>query len=92
MFERGIKGSFASGGITSYLVDMLERGLFRVLLDVQCFDLTAVDSFRRNAAHREMSASLYANPAMPRRASGTTRSTPARAGTTTRRWTCSSPS
>lgn len=62
MLERGIKGSFASGGITSYLVDMLERGLFRVLLDVQCFDLTAVDSFRRNGAHREMSASLYGNP------------------------------
>lgn len=62
MLERGITGSFASGGITSYLVDMFERGLFRALLDVQCFDLTAVDSFRRNAAHREMSASLYANP------------------------------
>jgi len=62
MLERGITGSFVSGGITSYLVDMFERGLFRALLDVQCFDLMAVDSFRRNAAHREMSASLYANP------------------------------
>lgn len=62
MLEHGIRGSFASGGITSYLVDMLDTGLFRVLLDVQCFDLSAVDSFRRNPAHREMSASLYGNP------------------------------
>lgn len=63
MVARGITGSFASGGITSYLVEMLEQGLFQTLLDVQCFDLAAVDSFRRNAAHMEMSASLYANPA-----------------------------
>ncbi|MEW5887602.1 MAG: citrate lyase subunit alpha [Pseudomonadota bacterium] len=62
MRERGIRGSFASGGITGYLVEMLEAGLFRSLFDVQCFDLKAVDSYRRNAAHQPMSASLYANP------------------------------
>ena len=43
-------------------VDMLEAGLFKALFDVQCFDLRAVDSYRRNAAHMAMSASLYANP------------------------------
>lgn len=62
MHERGVQGSFASGGITGTLVDMFEAGLFRALFDVQCFDLRAVDSFRRNRAHQAMSASMYANP------------------------------
>lgn len=63
MLEGGVRGSFASGGITGFHVEMLEAGLFRTLLDVQCFDLAAVDSFRRNPAHQGMSASMYANPA-----------------------------
>lgn len=61
MLRNGVKGSFASGGITGYLVGMLEAGLFRTLFDVQCFDLRAVDSYRRNEAHQPMSASMYAN-------------------------------
>ncbi|MBQ0100997.1 MAG: citrate lyase subunit alpha, partial [Lachnospiraceae bacterium] len=39
MLERGIAGSFGMGGITAYMVDMLEAGCFRSLIDVQCFDL-----------------------------------------------------
>lgn len=62
MRESNVQGSFASGGITGYLVDMLEAGLFRSLLDVQCFDLRAVQSFRNNPAHQAMSVSMYANP------------------------------
>lgn len=62
MAERGIVGGFAAGGITGAIVDMLEAGLFRGLFDVQCFDLAAVESYRRNAAHQPMSASMYANP------------------------------
>lgn len=62
MQQRRITGSFASGGITGYLVEMLEAGLFRALFDVQCFDLEAVASYRRNEAHQAMSASMYANP------------------------------
>jgi citrate lyase subunit alpha/citrate CoA-transferase len=62
MAARGVRGSFAAGGITGLIVDLLEAGLFRTLLDVQCFDLAAVDSFRRNPAHQAMSASMYANP------------------------------
>lgn len=62
MTERRVTGSFASGGITGMIVDMLEAGLFRTLFDVQCFDLAAVASYRRNAAHQAMSASMYANP------------------------------
>lgn len=62
MESEGVQGSFASGGITGYLVEMLEAGLFRSLFDVQCFDLKAVESYRRNPNHQAMSASLYANP------------------------------
>ena len=57
-----VQGSFAAGGITGAIVDMFEAGLFRSLFDVQCFDLRAVDSYRRNAAHQSMSASMYGNP------------------------------
>jgi citrate lyase subunit alpha/citrate CoA-transferase len=62
MKDRGIQGSFASGGITAQIVDMFEAGLFRTLFDVQCFDLQAVDSYRQNDRHQAMSASMYANP------------------------------
>ncbi len=62
MKAAGIKGAFASGGITAYLVKMLEDGLFSTLFDVQCFDLEAVRSYRENQRHLPMSGSLYANP------------------------------
>jgi len=62
MKDAGIVGSFAAGGITGYLVDMLEEGLFSNLLDVQCFDLRAVESYRDNPRHLPMDASMYANP------------------------------
>jgi len=62
MQREGVVGSFASGGITGYLVEMLEEGLFKALFDVQCFDLKAIDSFRANTTHQAMSASMYGNP------------------------------
>lgn len=62
MLAEGIHGSFASGGITSKLVEMQHKGCFESLLDVQCFDLEAVRSLRENPAHREISASQYASP------------------------------
>ena len=62
MKEHGIVGSFASGGITGYIVDMFEEGLFRSLFDVQCFDLQAVQSYVRTHKHQRMSASMYGNP------------------------------
>jgi len=62
MIQDGIKGSFAAGGTTGYLVDMLNEGLFKTLLDVQCFDLKAVESIKTNPNHVEMSADFYANP------------------------------
>jgi citrate lyase subunit alpha/citrate CoA-transferase len=62
MVKRGVRGSFAAGGITASLVEMFEKGLFRCLFDVQAFDLDAVASYRESEAHQGMSASLYANP------------------------------
>ena len=62
MVREQIQGSFALGGITGYLVDMLKAGCFQALLDVQCFDLQAVESIRTNPCHREISGLQYAAP------------------------------
>ena len=62
MQRKRIQGSFASGGITAYTVEMLEEGLFRTLLDAQCFDLRAVESFRTDPRHQGMSIGMYGNP------------------------------
>ncbi|MBO5019107.1 MAG: citrate lyase subunit alpha [Clostridia bacterium] len=65
MLEKQIEGSFGLGGITGYMVDMLKAGCFKELLDVQCFDLNAVESIRENPKHREISALEYASPNNP---------------------------
>ena len=62
MLEKGIQGSFGLGGITGYLVDMLHAGCFKTLMDVQCFDLKAVESIREDPRHQEISALQYASP------------------------------
>ncbi|GAA0116419.1 citrate lyase subunit alpha [Clostridium senegalense] len=62
MKKEEIKGSFASGGITGYIVDMYREGLFKNLFDVQCFDLKAVESYSTSHEHMRMSASMYGNP------------------------------
>jgi len=62
MQSANIKGSFASGGITGFLVDMHQRGMFEKLFDVQCFDLEAVESYKKNGSHIPMTSSKYGNP------------------------------
>ncbi len=62
MLKEGIQGSFGMGGITGYMVDMLRAGCFKNLLDVQCFDLQAVESIRTDPRHQEISALQYAAP------------------------------
>jgi len=57
-----ITGSFALGGITGYMVDMLEKGLFKKLMDVQGFDLEAIHSMATNPNHLEIGADFYASP------------------------------
>ena len=59
MTTRGVYGSFGAGGVTGFLVDMLEAGLFRTVFDVQCFDLrrwplTATIATTRRCRHRCM--------------------------------------
>lgn|GEM_PF-1364450 len=65
MLKKQIAGSFGLGGITGYMVDMLKSGCFKELLDVQCFDLNAVESIRENPNHKEISAIEYASPNNP---------------------------
>lgn len=62
MEKSGIVGSFIMGGITGYLVAMLEKGLFKRILDVQGFDLEAVRSMSQNISHLEVGADNYASP------------------------------
>ena len=62
MLKNNIQGSFGLGGITGYMVDMLQAGCFKNLLDVQCFDLKAVESLRNDPRHQEISAMHYAAP------------------------------
>jgi citrate lyase subunit alpha / citrate CoA-transferase len=62
MEQARVTGSFCLGGITGYMVEMLERGLFRKILDVQGFDLDAVRSIATNPNHIEVGAGFYANP------------------------------
>jgi citrate lyase subunit alpha/citrate CoA-transferase len=42
------------------MVEMLNEGCFKALIDVQCFDLDAVESIRTNPNHMEVSAAQYA--------------------------------
>lgn len=62
MQEKGVTASFALGGITGAMVDLLEKGLLKKIVDVQGFDLAAVRSIATNPNHLEISASCYANP------------------------------
>lgn len=65
MLKKQIVGSFGLGGITGYMVDMLQSGCFQKLMDVQCFDLTAVESIRNDPRHQEISSIQYASPDNP---------------------------
>lgn len=62
MKKENIRGSYCTGGITRYMVEMQHEGLFENLMDVQCFDLQAVEDLRTNPHHREITCSHYASP------------------------------
>ncbi|ATW26198.1 citrate lyase subunit alpha [Candidatus Formimonas warabiya] len=62
MIASNIKASFALGGITAQIVAMHEEGLIHRLLDVQSFDLTAVESLQHNRFHHQIDAEYYASP------------------------------
>jgi len=61
MKEKGIRGSFAIGGTTKYLVDMLRDGTIRILLTGQSFDLDSIESIARDFGHQEITTDFYAN-------------------------------
>jgi citrate lyase subunit alpha/citrate CoA-transferase len=62
MIAKGIKASFALGGITGSIVELHEEGLVKKILDVQGFDLKAADSLKTNHFHHQISAEYYASP------------------------------
>lgn len=62
MIKDNFKASFALGGLTAHLCDMLEEGLIEKIIDTQCFDRGAIESLKKNENHYEISASFYANP------------------------------
>ncbi|MBR1707123.1 MAG: citrate lyase subunit alpha [Bacteroidales bacterium] len=61
MLERGIKASFALGGITAHMVKLHEEGLIGRLVDVQSFDKVAAESLAHDQFHQEVSAVEYAS-------------------------------
>lgn len=62
MTQKGIKASFALGGITGSIADLHKKGLIETLVDVQSFDHDAAESLRTSSRHLEISANEYANP------------------------------
>lgn len=62
MAEKGIRGSWVNGGTTEICVDMLHRGLVESLITVQAFDISAVESLRKDKSHCVMDMDAYANP------------------------------
>ena len=65
MIDRGIKASFALGGITAHMVKMHEEGLIERLIDVQSFDKVAAESIKNDPMHKEVSANEYASADEP---------------------------
>lgn len=61
VMKRNIKLSYALGGITAPMVELLEEGLVSQLFDTQSFDLIAAESCGKNEKHVEVSADFYAS-------------------------------
>ena len=62
MIEDGIKASFALGGITNAMVELLEEGLVGKIIDVQDFDHPSAVYLGNNVNHYEIDANMYASP------------------------------
>lgn len=62
MIEEDITASFALGGITNSMIDLLEEGLVEKIIDVQDFDHNSAISLGDNADHYEIDAEMYASP------------------------------
>ena len=62
MEARGVKASFALGGITAAIVDMYKKGLVRVLECSQCFDAVAARAIVEEPGIVEIDNAVYSNP------------------------------
>ncbi|VTS23171.1 citrate lyase subunit alpha [Streptococcus pseudoporcinus] len=62
MLKDGITASFALGGITNAMVELLEEGLIEKIIDVQDFDHPSAISLDQNSQHYEIDANMYASP------------------------------
>jgi citrate lyase subunit alpha/citrate CoA-transferase len=62
MKDKGITGSFAVGGVTKLVTDMLHDGTIKAIIDAQAFDLAAVESLRDDTNHVEVSHYHLMNP------------------------------
>lgn len=61
MEERGVKASFALGGMTANIVDLFDRGLVRVLACSQSFDAVAARAIAENPNIIEIDNAVYSN-------------------------------
>lgn len=62
MEEKNIKMGFALGGITKPMLDLLDDGLIKTIVDAQDFDIPSIESVNSRPGHFEISTSQYANP------------------------------
>jgi citrate lyase subunit alpha/citrate CoA-transferase len=62
MRDKKITGSFAVGGVTKLVTDMLHDGTIKAIIDAQAFDLAAVESLRDDINHVEVSHYHLMNP------------------------------
>ena len=62
MEEKGIKASFALGGMTANIVDMYNKGLVRVLECSQSFDAVAANAIAANPNILEIDNAVYSDP------------------------------
>ncbi len=61
MARSSVRGAFAIGGTTRFLVEMLRDGLIEAILDGQAFDSEAVASLRENPQHHPITPGFYAD-------------------------------
>ncbi|HHD16583.1 MAG TPA: citrate lyase subunit alpha [Euryarchaeota archaeon] len=59
--EKGLSASYANGGTTRYLVDMLKNGTLKSLSTGQAFDLSAINSLLNDTNHFEITVDQYSN-------------------------------
>lgn len=62
MIKEDIHAGFALGGITNAMVELLEEGLVKKLIDVQDFDHDSAISLGNSKDHYEIDANFYASP------------------------------